>query len=83
MRVRLIEFLSALPDSLPDPDIMREDDGMYCVDWILGGPHVFSISVGETGYSFAYTLPNGSNGHGFLKRGEEAELIEHLTRLLP
>lgn len=83
MRKRLAEFLLALPEELPDPDILLEDDGMYCVDWTISGPHVFSVSVGETGYSFAYTLPDAGSGHGFLKKEEIQELVEHLVRIVP
>lgn len=82
MRIRLIELLTALPTDIPDPDLTLEEDGMYDVSWYLQQHLSFSVSVGETGYSFAYVLPEGGSGHGFIKRGEETELIEHIQRFL-
>ena len=82
MRERLVEFLLAIPESFPDPDVRLTDDGSYCVDWTIRGWHLFSVSIGEAGYSFAYTLPSDGSGHGFVRKEDVQELVEHMEMVM-
>jgi hypothetical protein len=82
MRARLAEFLQSLPEDLPDPDILLEEDGMYCVDWNNAQHETFSVSVGERGYSYAWINPDGGSGRGFIERGKEAEMVAILVKIV-
>ncbi|MDX2066122.1 MAG: hypothetical protein SFX74_10295 [Fimbriimonadaceae bacterium] len=39
------EFLYALPDDIPSPEIVVEDDGAMAFDWTFGRRHAISVSV--------------------------------------
>ena len=61
---RAIEFIRALPDSVPLPELAPEPDGAISMDWIKTPRRLFSVSVSASS-RFAYAWLDGSDvGHG-------------------
>jgi hypothetical protein len=85
MRLRLVEFLTLLPKELPDPEVLLEGDGGYCVSWYWGKDKAFSVSVGTDLYAFGCLMGKDSRDsfHGSFKRGEEPKLVETILRIVP
>lgn len=58
------DFVRAIPDGFPLPEVAPEPDGAISLDWIESKQRLFSLSVGETG-RLAYAWIDGSDrGHG-------------------
>jgi hypothetical protein len=58
-------FLSALPSTLPSPNIGLDPDGEVSFDWLAGKGRVFSVSIGESGrLSYAGMFGPGKTAHG-------------------
>jgi hypothetical protein len=59
-----VEFIRAMPDDLPLPEVAPEPDGSISLDWIQSRNRLFSLSVGSTN-RLAYAWLDGSDkGHG-------------------
>jgi hypothetical protein len=57
------EFIRALPDNLPVPDISAEPDGSISLDWIRSRYQILSVSVGASNrLAFAW-LDGIERGH--------------------
>ena len=82
MRDRLVEFLQALPDVFPDPDLLLEEDGMYCVEWYNMPKAQVSVSVGETGYNYACLFHGQAGVHGFIPKEMTVEMVILLVDFL-
>lgn len=58
------DFIRALPDELPFPEVSPEPDGAISLDWIVSRHRLFSISIGVSN-RLAYAWLDGSDtGHG-------------------
>lgn len=58
-------FLSALPSTLPSPNVGLDPDGEVSFDWLAGKGRIFSVSVGEGGrLSYAGMFGPGKTAHG-------------------
>jgi len=83
-RGRFIAFMQAIPNELPDPEVMLEQDGEYGVEWYwispAGLPSQASVSVGKTGYSYA-SLIGGVPAH--FGTDNMAKVITELRRVVP
>lgn len=77
MKDRLVEFLTALPEAFPDPDICREEDGDYCVDWYLSRDRQFSVSVTRDGYAVAWMTGSAS-----YRKNQVQELVVRIGNFL-
>lgn len=56
------QFVRALPEDVPLPEIAPEPDGCISLDWIQSRTRLFSLSVG-TGAALAYAwLDEGDSG---------------------
>ena len=61
---RASEFIRALPQGVPLPEIAPAPDGSIILDWALSKRRVFSLSIGETD-RLAYAWLDGTDkGHG-------------------
>ena len=61
---RAIEFIRALPDGLPMPELAPEPDGSISLDWIQSRHRLFSLSIGCS-ERIAYAWLDGADkGHG-------------------
>ena len=59
-----VDFLRALPDGIPLPEIAPEPDGSVSLDWILFRNRLFTLSIGSTA-RLAYAWIDGADkGHG-------------------
>lgn len=58
------DFIRALPDNFPLPEVAPEPDGAISLDWIESQYRMFSLSIG-TGSRLAYAWLDGTDtGHG-------------------
>jgi len=58
-----MDFIRALPDDVPLPELAIEPDGSIEMDWIRSRSTIFSLSVGE-GQRLAYAWVDGAErGH--------------------
>ncbi len=58
------DFIRALPDGYPLPEIAPEPDGSLSLDWISSRDRLFSVSVGKRNrLAFAW-LDGSDSGHG-------------------
>jgi hypothetical protein len=58
------DFVRALPDGIPLPEVAPEPEGSISLDWIQSRRCVFSLSVGASD-RFAYAWLDGTDkGHG-------------------
>lgn len=61
---RAIEFIRALPGTMPMPELAAEPDGSISLDWIQSRHRLFSLSIG-TSERIPYAWLDGSKtGHG-------------------
>ena len=61
---RASEFIRAMPEGVPLPEIAPAPDGSIILDWALSKRRVFSLSIGETD-CLAYVWLDGTDkGHG-------------------
>jgi len=59
-----LDFIRALPDGLPLPEVAPEPDGAISLDWIESRHRLFSLSVGASPrLSYAW-LDGSDRGHG-------------------
>ena len=57
------EFIRALPDNLPLPEVSPEPDGSISLDWMLSRNQVVSVSIGaKNRLAFAW-LDGSERGH--------------------
>jgi hypothetical protein len=54
------DFIRALPDTMPPPEVAADPDGAISLDWIRSRNHLFSVSVG-TSNRLAYAWLDGSD----------------------
>ena len=57
---RAIEFIRALPDALPMPELAAEPDGAISLDWIQSRHRLFSLSIGRS-ERLAYAWLDGAD----------------------
>lgn len=58
------DFLRALPDGLPMPEVAPAPDGSVSLDWLQSRHRMFTLSVGD-GSRLAYAWLDGADkGHG-------------------
>lgn len=61
------EFIRALPDGFPLPEVAAEPDGSISLDWITSKNQMFSLSVGESNRFAVAWLDGTERGHSVLK----------------
>jgi hypothetical protein len=72
------EFIRALPDDFPMPEVAAEPDGSISLDWIQSRNRVFSVSVGTTNrLAFAW-LDGTERGHSVVNF-DGSNLPQHLV----
>lgn len=60
-----LRFLSALPASLPSPDVGLDPDGEVSFEWMKGKGRVFTVSLEQNGRaSYAGLFGEGVTAHG-------------------
>lgn len=65
--LRAEDFIRALPDDLPVPELAPEPDGSISLDWIQSRHRLLSLSVGASD-RLAYAWLDGSDrGHGVVR----------------
>jgi hypothetical protein len=57
------EFLLALTDDLPLPDVSSEPDGSILLDWTASRDRIYSVSIGENLRLAVAWLDGGDRGH--------------------
>ncbi|MDA2925100.1 hypothetical protein MYX65_10720 [Acidobacteria bacterium AH-259-L09] len=79
-----LEFLEALPTTLPAPDVAVEPDGEIAFEWYVRPRWVFSVSVGRDNELTYAGLFGRSKTHGTEYFADELPktIIENLDRLL-
>lgn len=59
-----VDFIRALPEDVPLPEVAPDPDGSISLDWIQSKQRLFSLSVGTNGrLAFAW-LDGSDRGHG-------------------
>jgi hypothetical protein len=59
-----IDFIHALPDTIPLPEFAPEPDGALSLDWIASQTRLFSVSIdGSNRLAYAW-LEGDDKGHG-------------------
>jgi len=81
---RAADFIRALPEGVPLPEVAAEPDGAISLDWITSRTRLFSLSVGASGrLAFAW-LDAASKGHGtalFDRETIPPEILEGVKRI--
>lgn len=61
------DFISALPDNFPLPEVAPENDGAISLDWIASRYRVFTLSInGSNRLAYAW-LDGTDRGHGVVR----------------
>lgn len=80
-----IDFIRALPDSVPLPEFAPEPDGSISLDWIRSRVRLFSLSVGmSTRLAYAW-LDGTDRGHAVVVFDGEAvppRILEGIKRII-
>ncbi len=79
---RAADFIRALPESVPLPELAPEPDGSISFDWIRSRSRLLSLSVGESDRLPYAWFHGGDHGHGVVVFDGKAippDIIERLT----
>ncbi|MGQ0525247.1 MAG: hypothetical protein ACT4P8_16500 [Betaproteobacteria bacterium] len=58
-----VDFIRALPEGVPLPDLASEPDGSISLDWIQSRNRLFSLSVGPSNRLVYAWLDGADKGH--------------------
>jgi hypothetical protein len=64
-------FVTALPPSIPDPDVSIDSDGDVSLEWYMGPRAVFSVAIDSTGKVHYAGLFGENKSHGAEKFADQ------------
>jgi hypothetical protein len=79
------DFIRALPENTPLPEVAPEPDGSISLDWIQSRSRLFSLSIGESNRLAYAWLDGADRGHAVARFDGESvppRILEGIRRIM-